>query len=431
MNSGNEYLFWEIMDGFFDGPHATPSPSEEGAIFLGIKNIKPEGGVDLSEVRYISERDFPKWTKRVVPQKGDIVFSYEATLHRYALIPQGFRGCLGRRMALIRVNQEKVDPLYLYYYFLSPYWKAFINTVKISGATVDRVSIIDFPKYKINLPYLETQRKIVSIVSDYDNLIENNNRRITILEEMAEEIYKEWFVRLRFPGWKESKVADGVPEGWVSKSIGNVIDYYIGGGWGSEEKDSTFSDPAFVIRGTDMPKVNKGDVSSTVHRFHKKSNLKARKLQGGDIIFEVSGGTETQWLGRTVLITQEVIDRLEDKVMCASFCKLIRPNNEVNSLFLYHFFNRIYKTGEVSLFQVQSTGISNFQFEDFLKYQRILIPDEKILNLFEEITLPFQKEIQLLGEKNANLQKTRDLLLPRLVSGKLSVKHLVEAEEMR
>ena len=80
---------------FHDGPHATPKPSDVGPIYLGIKNIGKDGNLDFSEIRHISESDFQKWTKRVTPRPGDVVFTYEATLHRYAVIPQGFDGCFG------------------------------------------------------------------------------------------------------------------------------------------------------------------------------------------------------------------------------------------------------------------------------------------------------------------------------------------------
>ena len=102
--------------GIFDGPHATPKESDEGPIFLGIKNVTPQGTLDLSEIRHVSEEEYPHWTKRVVPRENDIVFSYEATLHRYAVIPQGFIGCLGRRMALVRPDQKRVNPRFLHYY---------------------------------------------------------------------------------------------------------------------------------------------------------------------------------------------------------------------------------------------------------------------------------------------------------------------------
>ena len=122
----------------YDGPHATPMESETGPVFLGIKNIRPEGGLNLSEIRHINESEYEKWTKRVTPKGMDIVLSYEATLHRYAIIPNDFVGCLGRRMALVRVNQDQVSERFLYYTFLSDSWRGFIDANKLTGATVDR-----------------------------------------------------------------------------------------------------------------------------------------------------------------------------------------------------------------------------------------------------------------------------------------------------
>ena len=126
--------------GIYDGPHATPAEVSDGPIFLGIRNVTPEGRLDLTEVRHISEQEFPKWTRRVEPKQDDIVFSYEATLHRYALISGDLRCCLGRRMALVRPNPEKVVPRFLHYYFLSSNWRSVVEANVISGATVDRIS---------------------------------------------------------------------------------------------------------------------------------------------------------------------------------------------------------------------------------------------------------------------------------------------------
>ena len=181
-----------ICTGVYDAPHATPKPSDNGAIFLGIKNITEDGKLDLSNIRYISEDDFPKWTKRVLPRAGDIVFSYEATLHRYAIIPEGFRGCLGRRLALVRTNELKVNHRFLFYYFFSEDWHITINQNLLFGSTVNRIPVGKFPDFQIYLPSLKTQNKIASILSAYDDLIENNTRRIKILESMAQTLYQEW-----------------------------------------------------------------------------------------------------------------------------------------------------------------------------------------------------------------------------------------------
>lgn len=217
----------EICTGIYDGPHATPPISSDGAIFLGITNFR-NGRLDLSEIRYISEADFPKWTKRVIPKENDIVFSYEATLNLYAIIPSGFRGCLGRRMALLRVNENKVYYKFLYYYFYSESWRRVIKTNTVLGATVDRIPLIKFPDFIVELPPLEMQYKIANILSSYDDLIENNQKQIKLLEEAAQRLYKEWFVDLRFPGYENTPIIDGVPKGWKEQTLADIADVVMG-----------------------------------------------------------------------------------------------------------------------------------------------------------------------------------------------------------
>jgi len=208
--------------GIYDGPHATPQDAEDGPVFLGIKNITPDGQLDFSEIRHVSENEFQKWTRRVVPGPGDVVFTYEATLHRYALIPEGFRGCLGRRVALIRPNPLLADSRYLLYYFLSSAWRSVVESNVLSGATVDRIPLERFPAFPVVLPTIAVQREVGEILSAYDDLIENNRRRMALLEESARLLYREWFVRLRFPGYEHTPIVDGVPQGWVQKTLGDL-----------------------------------------------------------------------------------------------------------------------------------------------------------------------------------------------------------------
>jgi type I restriction enzyme S subunit len=150
----------EFTLGIYDGPHATPKESPEGAVFLDIKNITEDGHLDLSEIRYVSEEEFPRWTRRVTPQAGDVVLTYEATLHRYALIPEGFRGCLGRRVALIRLNPKKADSRYLLYYFQSHSWRTIVESYVITGATVDRIPLEKLPEFPVTLPKVASREKL-------------------------------------------------------------------------------------------------------------------------------------------------------------------------------------------------------------------------------------------------------------------------------
>jgi len=211
-----------VCNGVFDGPHATPKESTEGPIFLGITNVTSDGKLDFSDIRHVSEQEFPRWTRRVTPQPGDIVFSYEATLHRYALIPEGFRGCLGRRMGLVRVDSGKVNAGFLHYYFLSREWRAVVESSVITGATVDRIPLTRFPDFPIHIPALKEQTRIAEILSAYDDLSENNRRRIKLLEDAARLLYREWFVHFRFPGHEHVKIVDGVPKGWKRLAVDDI-----------------------------------------------------------------------------------------------------------------------------------------------------------------------------------------------------------------
>lgn len=283
--------------------------------------------------------------------------------------------------------------------------------------------------FPLNLPPLATQYKIATIFSAYDHLIENNTRRIKILEEMARSLYDEWFVKFRFPGYEQTKMVDSelglIPKGWELKAVGELLSYHIGGGWGQEEESSQYPTPAYVIRGTDIPEARYGNVDKCPFRFHAISNFKSRKLEVGDIIFELSGGSKEQLLGRTLLISQYLINLFNEDIICASLCKLIRSNREIIfSELLYLHFLKIYSNGRIGQYQVQSTGISNFKFSVFLENELVIVPNFQYQTKFMKLVTPMFDLIQNLGVKNANLRRTRDLLLPKLITGEIDVENL-------
>jgi len=141
----------EVVEEVFDGPHATPPSVEEGPVFLGIKNLTGSA-LDLSDIRHIGESDWPRWTKRVTPRPLDIVFSYEATLGFFALIPPGLRCCLGRRLALIRPMSEDGHPHFWFHQFIGSDFQRYLMQHSVQGATVDRIPLIQFPNYLVLNP---------------------------------------------------------------------------------------------------------------------------------------------------------------------------------------------------------------------------------------------------------------------------------------
>jgi type I restriction enzyme, S subunit len=154
----------DVCDGLFDGPHATPPEASCGAIFLGIKNFTPTS-LDLTEIRFISEEDLPRWTKRVTPVAGDIVFTYEATLGFFALIPPGIRCCLGRRTALVRPKARPMNGHYLFEWFVAPPFQEFLRAHQQPGSTVDRIWLKDFPDYPVLMPSDSLVRKFEETVT--------------------------------------------------------------------------------------------------------------------------------------------------------------------------------------------------------------------------------------------------------------------------
>ena len=298
----------------------------------------------------------------------------------------------------------------------------------VTGSAQPKLSQANLNKITLIVPNLNTQRRIASILSAYDNLIENNTRRIRLLEQMAENLYKEWFVRFRFPGYDKTELVDSklgkLPNSFQVTNMGSVFDDYIGGGWGNDEASEEFPIAASVIRGADFPNVWHYDLSTCPRRYHKTSNYKSRQLQDGDIVMEISGGTSEQPVGRTVLVTQDMIDRFEDgRVICASFCKMIRLKKDlVSPYFFYYWMHYMYDTRIIDRFQLQSTGIINFKFEPFLKKGLVMLPPKETQNAFEKQVVPLIKEINQLAVQIDNLSRQRDLLLPRLMSGKLEVK---------
>lgn len=147
----------DVVEGVYDGPHATPPESDVGPVFLGIKNLTGTA-LDLSDVRHIADEDFIKWTKRVTPKAGDIVFSYEATLGFFALIPDEVKCCLGRRLALIRPMAIDGHGHFWFHQFVAAPFQRHLDKHTIQGATVNRIALKEFPSYPVLNPPSELKQ---------------------------------------------------------------------------------------------------------------------------------------------------------------------------------------------------------------------------------------------------------------------------------
>ena len=180
----------------FDGPHATPKIVESGPIFLGISSLQ-DGYLELSKTRHVTSEDFKKWTRRVRPLTGDVVFSYETRLGQAAIIPDGITCCLGRRMGLIRLDKGIVLPEFFLYQYLSPPYKKFLETMTLRGATVNRLPLKEFPNFPFAYPARKIQERIVGALDSFrcrtQRIEENNIKKLRYFTELKQSLLQKAF----------------------------------------------------------------------------------------------------------------------------------------------------------------------------------------------------------------------------------------------
>lgn len=387
-----------------------------------------EDGFDPSNVKYIDAETHLS-VKRYIISENDVYISIAGTIGRVGIVPKEFSGAnLTENAAKITGFSPEYDKKFLMYFLRSDFGQAIIGS-KIVGTSQPKLALFRIKEIKVPLLEKRVQQKIAAILSVYDDLIENNLRRVKILEEMAQNLYHEWFVKFRFPGHEQAHMVDSamgkIPEGWEIKPFGELLKHSIGGGWGKDDQDDKHTLPAHVIRGTDIPGAKHGQIDSVPFRYHTASNLKSRRLCAGDIVFEVSGGSKDQPVGRALLVNDSILRVLGGDTMCASFCKLVRPNQEVISSFqLYLHIEEIYEDRRIMEYQTQSTGISNLKFSVFAERELVLLPVPDVRAVFDQHLEEMFGQIANLGERNRNLRQTRDLLLPKLISGEMDVSEL-------
>jgi type I restriction enzyme S subunit len=356
-----------------------------------------------------------------------------------SLVPKGSTcvvtiGSIGKKMTMAHcdmfINQamnaiipnENFDKEFVYYAVKNvlPNIKG-LDSGTASGR--ENVSKSAFSKMEVLVDDdIEIQRRIATILSRYDALIENYQKQIKLLEEAAQRLYKEWFVDLRFPGYENTKVVDGVPEGWEKKKLGEIILKSIGGGWGKDYPQEKFDKEGFVIRGTDISKLKYGNLDEIPFRFHTESNLKERTLCDGDIIFEVSGGSDKDPVGRMYFMTKPILDYYKKDVICASFCKKISFPNKLVSLLCFYAMQYCRNSGDMKKYEKDSAGnIINFAWTTFLENFHMLVPNENFLKNFYKIANANINQQVNISLQIRLLTEARDRLLPKLMRGEIEI----------
>mgnify|MGYP000865347875 CR=1 FL=1 len=378
--------------------------------YISTDNMLPErGGIIPCATK-------PKASRVTQYLPGDVLVSNIRPYFKKIWFSNRNGGCSNDVIVFRVLDENKTYPKYLYYLLSQDIFFDYMMSGS-NGTKMPRGNKKLIPEFTFNDVDIEKQKRIADILSAYDNLIENNQKQIKLLEEAAMRLYKEWFVNLRFPGHENTKIVDGVPEGWNRITVAEALQMYIGGGWGKESPAGKYVYKGRVIRGTDINNIKNGDFLSVPVRYHSENDMKKRKLQSNDIVFEMSNGNIDN-IGRCLFIDELVLSSCGDNTICASFCKLLRPKDLKTAIVLYHEINDMQLSGRMSSLKKNgANGINNFDFDGFLSHE-FLLPDNNALTIYlHDIML----KISNIQKQFLVLRSARDKLLPKLMSGEIEV----------
>ena len=314
---------------------------------------------------------------------------------------------------VFRAKKKKADARFTYYLTSSDavVLPAINSMTGASGR--QRADKRFIQRLKLNLPDLPTQERIADILSAYDDLIEANNHRIELLEQTAQELYREWFVRFRFPGYENAKFEDGIPEGWSYVRFGKAIDIIDGDRGVNYPKQEEFYPEG------DCLFLNAGNVTSKGFNFsacsyitkEKDSILRKGKLQHGDVVLTTRGTVgNVAFYNETMTFSEMRIN---------SGMVILRNLGVVSPEYIYTSLHHEYLQKLMTMY-ASGSAQPQLPIKD-MKRMKIIKPDTKTMERFTEMSADIYNQISLLIMKNQTLAKQRDMLLPRLMSGKLEV----------
>lgn len=364
-----------------------------------------DGFIDLRETRFVDEETYSKWTRRQVPMPGDVILTREAPLGEVGIIRPGEHVFLGQRLVSYRTNPKLLDNRFLLYFLLSEQGKSQVMSFGM-GATVAHMRVPDAKKLQVPCPPIETQRRIASILGAYDDLIEVNRRRIAVLEEMARGLFEEWFVHFRFPGHETVPVLDTpngpLPEGWSYGSFTEVADVLSGG---------TPKKTKAEYWGGDIPFFTPRDAPSNAWTFDTLANVTVEgvancnsKLYPENTVFITARGT----VGKVALAAVPM-------AMNQSCYALIGKGYPQRFLFGFT------QWASARLQAMSNGAVFDTIIVDTFRKLELPIPPVSLAQAYEEKAAPILEMSRVVSASNKRLAASRDLLLPRLISGQLSV----------
>jgi len=301
------------------------------------------------------------------------------------------------------VDTDNHDPKYVYYLLRQQAGRV---KALASGAATPIVNKSTFSNLRVLVPSLPAQRKTAAVLSAYDELIENNTRRIKILEEMAQTIYQEWFVNFRFPGHEKVRMVDSelgqIPEGWEVRAFSGTAAFINGYAfkprhWGDSGKP--------IVKIAEL----KNGVTDNTPRYDGEDIPAKYHIENGDLLFSWSADLEAYiWTGGEALLNQHLFN--------------VIPHDDLSRYFLFYSLK-----DRMQGFRSRSQGTTMRHIKrSALDEVKVAVPPSDLRRIFDQYVGPILSEIENLHERNTNLRSTRDLLLPKLISSEVSVEDVSE-----
>jgi type I restriction enzyme, S subunit len=408
---------WDVKDlrdvsiAIIDGDRGVNYPTQEEffaegfCLFLNTGNIKDDR-FEFTSCNFITEQ------KDALLRKGklvraDIVLTTRGTVGSIGYFHYGVpyeHVRINSGMVILRCN-DGLSSRYCYQLFKSRTLKLQFELFA-SGSAQPQLPIKDLRRVKLPIPKPRIQRKIAAILSAYDELIENNQRRILLLEKLAEEFYREWFVRLRFPGHERVKKVKGVPQGWRVAALRELAAV-------NSSSISRQNKPESILY-VDISSISTNRINEmTAYAVADAPGRARRRVKHGDVIW-----SSVRPANRAYCL---IYDPPENLIVSTGFA-VIRPNAATPFTFLFFavtsnaFVDQMTTVAKGAAYPATS-------FDDFEKAQ-LLVPSDELLKSFHEKAEPLFRTKHILQQQCIRLRRARDLLLPRLISGKLSVEDL-------
>ena len=350
-------------------------------------------------------------------EKGDIVFvrsnGNKELVGRCMMIdrdiPVTFSGfCIKLHL----IDKNKFEPAYFNYLFRTREFKKVMTGTAV-GANIQNLSQSRLGNCEINVPNIETQRELAIIISRYDSLIENYQKQIKLLEESAQRLYKEWFIDLRFPGHENTKIVDGVPEGWEKICIDSLVGKLESGSRPKGGIDTSIKDGVASVGAENVIGLGQYNFSSEkLVSYDFYNNAKKGRIENKDILIYKDGA----YIGRTSLFQDNFPHK---EAMINEHVFLLHTKKEVNQYFL--FFTLYQKVYFEKMQKLNKNAAQPGLNQNAIKSLKLLMPNEKLIVRFDEIISPMMKVLFDLANQIRHLTEARDHLLPKLMSREIEI----------